>query len=253
MSMTLAARASHVHHVSAHAPSRQRATMMTSHFAPLIWFRRKLRARPGTTLAHCVFAVAAGIILANALAFQRQDSPRSFIGEQAAAQLASQSRAGQAPAAIPVPPVRPTELAANPARSPAAPALAAPLQPATRQAGPAALPAPTPREQPVARDPIGDLIRSGHAAGGQAASDASRAATGVATLPRAAAETRPVMAAQRALNRVGLGPVKADGVFGEETRAALERFERDRRIPVTRDLSPRTLRELTAASGIRME
>jgi peptidoglycan hydrolase-like protein with peptidoglycan-binding domain len=62
-----------------------------------------------------------------------------------------------------------------------------------------------------------------------------------------------VLSAQRALNRLGFGPVKADGFFGEETRAALERFERDRRITVTRDLSPRTLRELTAASGMRME
>jgi peptidoglycan hydrolase-like protein with peptidoglycan-binding domain len=64
---------------------------------------------------------------------------------------------------------------------------------------------------------------------------------------------RPVAAAQRALNKLGHGPVRADGRFGEETRAAIERFERERRLPVTRDLTPRTLRELASASGLRME
>lgn len=246
MSMTLAARASHVHYISARAPGHTKIMAAAPHFAPFIWFRRKLKARPGTTLAHCVFAIAAGIILSNALAFQRQDSPRSFIGEQAAAQLASQNRIAPMPAAIPVPPVRPAELAANPARAQVAPA---PAAPSARQAAPA----PAARDQQAGRDPIGDLIRSGQAAGGPAPTDTPRPPAAGPAPAKALAETRPVMAAQRALNRVGFGPVKADGVFGEETRAALERFEKERRIPVTRDLGPRTLRELTAASGIRME
>lgn len=228
MSMTLAARASHSHHVSGPAPSRSKTPSSALHLAPLVWFGRRLKARPGTTLAHCVFAIAAGIILANALAFQRQDSPRSFIGDQAAAQaaaqMASQPRATQAPLP-PAPPVRPAELASSPARLPA--------------------PQSAARDAAVTRDPIGDLIRSGQVT---AAPDQRASAP-----PRQVVDTRPVLAAQRALNRVGVGQVKADGVFGEETRAALERFERERRIPVTRDLSPRTLRELTAASGIRME
>lgn len=244
MSMTLAARASHVHHVSARAAVHPRAASPGVHAAPLLWFRRKFRARPGTTLAHCAFAIAAVVILTNALAWQRHDSPRTFIGEQAAVQIASQNRVvpAVAPAAIPLPPVRPAQLDAQPART--MPAVA------PRQA----VPATPARDQQVGRDPIGDLIRTGQAGTQAGPVDTLRVASATAaTPPRPVADSRPVAAAQRALNRVGQGPVKADGVFGEETRAALERFERERRIPVTRDLSPRTLRELTAASGIRME
>lgn len=250
MSMTLAARANHLHHVSARAPARPSALAAAPHLAPLLWFRRKLKARPGSTLAHCVFVIAAGMVLVNALAFQRQDSARSYAAEQAAAQAMSQSRTLQGQPAVPVPPVRPSELPATAPRvssaSSASPAAGAAVQQRQMTAAPAA------RDQQAGRDPIGDLIRSGQVAGSPMA-EATRPATAAAALARPAAETRPVAAAQRALNRIGFGPVKADGLFGEETRAALERFERERRIPVTRDLSPRTLRELTAASGIRME
>ena len=71
---------------------------------------------------------------------------------------------------------------------------------------------------------------------------------------RAPAEPhRPVAAAQRALAKLGYGPLKADGVLGEGTRQAIERFERDRRLAVTRDLAPRTLKELSAQSGVAIE
>ena len=64
---------------------------------------------------------------------------------------------------------------------------------------------------------------------------------------------RPVAAAQRALQKLGYGQVKVDGVFGQETRQAIERFERERRLTPTGELGPRTARELSAASGIRVE
>ncbi len=221
MSMTLAARSHHIHHVS--QPARLR-------LLPLEWFARRLRARPGATLAHCAFFAVAGLIAVNALTWQKDASPRSFIGEPAA-------RAA-APQPIPAPPQRPAELAAAPAARPAASA-AAPLAATPRP------PAPVRDTAALPRDPIGDLIRTGQA-------PASEIVRPTASVPERT-EARPVLAAQRALNRVGVGPVKADGVFGEETRAAIERFERERRIPVTRDLGPRTLRELAAASGVRIE
>jgi peptidoglycan hydrolase-like protein with peptidoglycan-binding domain len=55
------------------------------------------------------------------------------------------------------------------------------------------------------------------------------------------------------LNKLGYGPLKTDGVIGEGTRQALERFERDRRLPVTRELSSRTLRELSAQADLSLE
>ncbi|WP_232631939.1 peptidoglycan-binding domain-containing protein [Methylobacterium sp. Leaf118] len=71
---------------------------------------------------------------------------------------------------------------------------------------------------------------------------------------KAEAETKPdpaVMRAQRALSRLGYGPLKDDGLMGPGTRAAIERFERDRKLPIKGEATGRTLRALTtkAAQG----
>ena len=44
--------------------------------------------------------------------------------------------------------------------------------------------------------------------------------------------------------------VRPDGVMGTGTRQALQMFEQSRKLSVTGDLNPRTLRELGAQSGI---
>ena len=62
-----------------------------------------------------------------------------------------------------------------------------------------------------------------------------------------------VIAVQRALNDYGYGPVKATGHYGAETIAAIQKFERDRKLPVTGQISPRLLRELAAATGRPLE
>ncbi len=64
---------------------------------------------------------------------------------------------------------------------------------------------------------------------------------------------KTIVMAQRALNKVGFGPLKEDGDFGSGTRSALEKFERSRKLPVTGALQPRVLRELAAASGVAVE
>ncbi len=64
---------------------------------------------------------------------------------------------------------------------------------------------------------------------------------------------RAVLAAQRALNKLNYGPVKPDGLMGPGTRQAIERFERDRKLPVTGEPAGRTARELAAASGIAID
>lgn len=58
-----------------------------------------------------------------------------------------------------------------------------------------------------------------------------------------------VMSVQRALSSYGYGQLKATGVYDPETRAAIEQFERDRRLPVTGRVSDRLTRELTALTG----
>ncbi len=224
---------------------------------PLPWLKRRFRARPGATIAHGLFAVAGLAIIVNAISWQSG-------GERRAA--AQTSQPGVAAATPPLPPTRPADLAAAPR-----PVTQTASQPAQQTGAQSAAPAPTSRQtqptreaaarEPATREPapprdaIGDLIRTGMVPG----MDAPRppgSVPGGAMIERAslsAANDRPVLAAQRALNKLNMGPVREDGRFGEGTRAAIESFERERRIPVTRDLSPRTLRELAAASGIRME
>jgi peptidoglycan hydrolase-like protein with peptidoglycan-binding domain len=63
------------------------------------------------------------------------------------------------------------------------------------------------------------------------------------------ASSRQLAAVQRALSDSGYGPLETNGVLGSNTRAAIERFERDRRIPITGQVSERVIRELSAVTG----
>ncbi|MFE1603083.1 peptidoglycan-binding domain-containing protein [Methylobacterium sp. ID0610] len=72
--------------------------------------------------------------------------------------------------------------------------------------------------------------------------------------PRDAAGERKgdpqVMFAQKALVKLGYGPLAVDGVAGPATRAAIARFERERHLPGTPDVANRTLKELASRSGL---
>jgi peptidoglycan hydrolase-like protein with peptidoglycan-binding domain len=71
-----------------------------------------------------------------------------------------------------------------------------------------------------------------------------------AELPRAdTPEQRRIIAVQRALSEYGYGNIRANGVLGPETRAAIERFERDRRLPPTGQPSDRVVREIATVTG----
>ncbi len=58
---------------------------------------------------------------------------------------------------------------------------------------------------------------------------------------------------QRALNKLGYGPVREDGVYGATTKASIEQFERDRRLAVRGEPNGRFLKELAASSGLAVE
>lgn len=79
--------------------------------------------------------------------------------------------------------------------------------------------------QSVRRDPIAELI---------------------APSPR-------VVAIQRALTDFGYGQIKPTGSFDAATRTAIEKFERDRKLPVTGQISDRFVRELSAMTGRPLE
>jgi peptidoglycan hydrolase-like protein with peptidoglycan-binding domain len=71
---------------------------------------------------------------------------------------------------------------------------------------------------------------------------------------QAAASSPPrIVAVQRALNDSGYGPVKPTGTINPETTAAIRKFEGDRKMPVTGQISVRLVRELAAFTGRPLE
>jgi peptidoglycan hydrolase-like protein with peptidoglycan-binding domain len=62
-----------------------------------------------------------------------------------------------------------------------------------------------------------------------------------------------VVSVQRALTKIGYGPLRDNGHFGADTRAALDKFEKDRKLPGRGDNPKRVLRELAQASGIAIK
>ncbi|MGL5361905.1 MAG: peptidoglycan-binding domain-containing protein [Bosea sp. (in: a-proteobacteria)] len=246
-----------------------------------LWKRvlRSMRRRPGKAAMLMLCTVACSAIAVNALYLQNARHPSPFLAGDSAV-------AGRGIASAPeLPPMRPAELgpsrdagrttltreaAAAPAKEPAVTRVAAsrdlllqdPIlremaqrqpQPvasapapekrvvaaAPKVVAPSPAPAAAPNASSAARDPIAELINGG---------DHRPPAEIRGTNP-----VRPVAAAQRALMKLGYGVPKADGRMSDETRSALARFEKDRNIAVTRDLSPRTVRELASASGMRVE
>ena len=80
--------------------------------------------------------------------------------------------------------------------------------------------------QPVATDPIAELI---------------------------APSSKRIFAVQRALTDYGYGQFKPNGTFGPETKAAIEQFERARKLPVSGQISPKLMRELAVVTGRELD
>ncbi len=121
-----------------------------------------------------------------------------------------------APSHAPLPRVRPPE--AETREPVAAPA---PTKPAVASAPPR----PPAAVHAAKSDPVGDLIVS----------------------------TRRIAAVQRALTEYGYGQLKSTGVVGTDTQAAIQKFERDRKMPITGQLSDRLIRDLTVLTGRPIE
>ena len=111
--------------------------------------------------------------------------------------------------------VRPVEVKPAAAVSVIAKTSAAPATPATIVRPPAPIPVSS------RSDPVGDLIIA----------------------------SRRVAAVQRALTDYGYGQLKPTGTVGSDTLAAIQKFERDRKLPITGQMSDRLVRELSAATG----
>jgi peptidoglycan hydrolase-like protein with peptidoglycan-binding domain len=67
------------------------------------------------------------------------------------------------------------------------------------------------------------------------------------------APTKKITAVQRALSDYGYGQIRVTGTLDRETKEAIEQFERARKLPVTGQVSPRLMRELSSLTGRPLE
>jgi peptidoglycan hydrolase-like protein with peptidoglycan-binding domain len=76
-----------------------------------------------------------------------------------------------------------------------------------------------------------------------------------APIPQPAVLTgaRRVAAIQRVLTEYGYGQLKPTGTIGPETKIAIEKFERERRLPLSGQVTERLVRELAAVTGRPIE
>jgi peptidoglycan hydrolase-like protein with peptidoglycan-binding domain len=65
--------------------------------------------------------------------------------------------------------------------------------------------------------------------------------------------SKRVIALQRALAEYGYGQIRASGLVDAETQAAIEKFERERKLPITGQASDLVMRELAAMTGRPLE
>jgi peptidoglycan hydrolase-like protein with peptidoglycan-binding domain len=96
----------------------------------------------------------------------------------------------------------------------------------------------------------GDLLRTIRASKVRAPRVNSTSSDPIARL---LAPSKRVVAVQRALSDFGYGQVKPTGIPDPATRAAIEKFERDHRLPVTGQVSDQLVRALAAMTGRPLE
>ena len=105
---------------------------------------------------------------------------------------------------------------------------------------------------PKSTDSIAHLVK-GTAGAPAASSTIARPPVPMPTVSRGDAGqnigSRRVAAVQRVLTEYGYGQLKATGTIGSDTQAAIQKFERDHKMPPTGQMSDRLVRELTAMIG----
>jgi Putative peptidoglycan binding domain len=113
---------------------------------------------------------------------------------------------------------------------------------------------------PKGSDPLANLVKSTTAAPLSSTpmappppANVARPSAPIPPQPILSAAARRVAAVQRALTEYGYGQLKPTGTIGPDTQAAIGKFERERRLPVTGQMSDRLVRELAAVIGHPIE
>ena len=208
---------------------------------------RLLLHSPKDMVAGALAFAAVSAIVANALWLQAGRHPAPLFGTVINLPAVTSAPANLLPRPRPVEAdvleSKPTELraadikAAEP-RTAAEPKTAEPKTAEPRTAEPKT-------SDPKTSDPMGNLVK------------ATSTAHITNSIPRppalipgdAASGSRRIAAVQRALTEYGYGQLKPTGTVGSDTQAAIQKFERTRKLPVTGQMSDRLVRELTAVIG----
>jgi hypothetical protein len=186
---------------------------------------RILLHSPKDMVAGALAFAAVSAIVANALFLQTGAHPAPMFGS-----VVALPAAGPAPAGL-LPRPRPVEASIKAA------------DPLPSEPKPAEL---------KAADPLTNLVKA-TTAPPAATSTIARPPAPIPNAPRndviAGVGSHRVAAVQRVLTEYGYGQLKATGTIGADTQAAISKFEKDRKVPVTGQMSDRLVRELTAMTG----
>jgi hypothetical protein len=188
---------------------------------------------PKDMVAGLLAAAAISAIVTNALFLQAGRHPSPMFGATAAAPAQ--------PAANPLPRPRPVEAATR-----------------SIELTPADVRAPEPKAEPKS-DEIKNLVTKATVPAAPAVAVAPPVAVPPAAVIRPPAPVpvvtphtaagRKIAAVQRALTDYGYGQLKPTGLIGADTQAAITKFERDRKLPVTGQMSDRLVKELSTMTG----
>jgi hypothetical protein len=228
-------------------PRRRRAAATVAEVAVERGFLlRVMLHSPKDTVAGLLAFAATSAIIANALFLQTGPHPAPMFGSVVMIPQASSTAASSLPRP------RPADAAALLSESRLAetkisePRL---VEPRPVESKPTEFRAADPKTvEPKAADPLTNLVKS-TSTGPTASSNVLRPPAPIPLQPGPTIGSRRVAAVQRALTEYGYGQLKPTGTIGPDTQAAIQKFERERRIPVSGQLSDRLVHELAAAIG----
>ena len=197
---------------------------------------RILLHSPKDMVAGLLAAAAVCAILANALFLQAGRHPSPMFGSVVTLP------APQAAVVSPLPRPRPVELTSEPPEiRPVEARGADPKHVEIKSADPRG-----DSKKPDSKN--SDLVVKSTGAAPAAPANAARPPAPIPDTAQSAGARR-VAAVQRALTQYGYGQLKPTGAVGSDTQAAITKFERDRKLPVTGQMSDRLVKELTAMIG----
>jgi len=220
---------------------------------------RMLLHSPKDMVAGALAFAAVCAIITNALFLQAGRHPSPMFGGSV---VTLPPPAPPVAVASPLPRPRPVEVAVRPAEP-------APAEPKAVEVKPVeAKPVEVKNSDPKTSDPMTNLVVKSTGSAPAAASNAANPAVKPTSAAPVAAlnVVRPpapipshgdtqstaahrIAAVQRALTQYGYGQLRPTGTIGSDTQAAISKFERDRKLPVTGQMSERVVKELTAMIG----